>query len=565
MHITQDYFDQVCLETAELLDDLSDDEVVQESVQQLLAQVPDDADTALSHLTLTFPTSVQGLKERQERKEFVQALDQLQGYVDRRLKEDNESLEDTTDNAVLHDNLIRIQQDLPRLLPLWERQGGSKLYTTLFSHLLSHGTSGNETNSTLDQLVLQTLLATCKQSPTAKSTFQQAVTSRFVVTWMSLYQEPSTLVARERLLLPIAWTAGHHCEENKQRWMTQKDGTLTSIVIPPLVDAVDTLEGNVSDNALWLVHETCRFITVLCTYDDWSSQQSSATTHGRRWAQPAVGLIVVLGKFLKLCNALQVGDRSDSDTSDEANEKEREPPSEGNGRISQHKVVVAVLGCLRAVSTHEESVNAILATDLVSQVKTIWVVFLKNENPEPNKIGNADHAEDILSSCVGFVRNLCAQDDAKQMLCQPEWISMLMQTLVMYPKNASLQDHGCGTIAAMALRSPQNAKALVQAGAHTALVTAMHIHTDRASIQRQGALAIRNLASRSPELRAILLQEGAQEVLYAAAARHANCQDEVYAALRDLGLEAKLVTVNGDDTFGQEFGKTASNFRPVYD
>jgi hypothetical protein len=158
----------------------------------------------------------------------------------------------------------------------------------------------------------------------------------------------------------------------------------------------------------------------------------------------------------------------------------------------------------------------------------------------------------------------------------------------LYPSTAAVQEHACGTFAAMALRRPGNARAIIDAGGPRSILAAMKRHDTNSSVQRQGALAVRNIASRllreCPEegntnkeeraaIRDAFLELGAEDTLRNITGRHQGSVDEAYAALRDLGCTVSLVKFNADDVnkhtqvqrtmmFGE---KHNSNFRPVYE
>ena len=179
-----------------------------------------------------------------------------------------------------------------------------------------------------------------------------------------------------------------------------------------------------------------------------------------------------------------------------------------------------------------------------------------------------------LTAVAGLFRNVCANDEIKSKLCvgDKSIVRHLICAMEAYPDATKLQEHACATFGAMALRIPKNAEFLIkQNDVVTWIVRAMRKHPNRTTVQRQGALALRNLVSRSTDLRANVLQAGAAEVLKEIAAKHVSCQDEVYAALRDLGLPASMLRVE-QDASGQVvmkqtemFGDRNSNFRPVFD
>jgi hypothetical protein len=178
------------------------------------------------------------------------------------------------------------------------------------------------------------------------------------------------------------------------------------------------------------------------------------------------------------------------------------------------------------------------------------------------------------------VRNLCANDEIKSTLCGgrqsvvQELIQIMNSTFrdKTGVSHALLLEHACGTIAAMALRISRNATYLVKLGAADEIVRAMNKYPDKVALQRQAALAIRNIVSRATDLCPAVLQAGAQVALTTIAARHQGCQDEVYAALRDLGVPVTMRVAEQDDVTGkmvlrqrEMFGERTPHFRAVFD
>ena len=138
----------------------------------------------------------------------------------------------------------------------------------------------------------------------------------------------------------------------------------------------------------------------------------------------------------------------------------------------------------------------------------------------------------------------------------------------LYSSNSSVQEHGCGILSAMALREPQNSRAIIAANGPYYVACAMRKFPNSIPLQRQGALCWRNLASRlRNDEKMALLDFGAEIILREISAMHQGSIDETYAALRDLGCE--VVKYNIDETGHargtQMFGNVQSNFRPVYD
>jgi hypothetical protein len=233
----------------------------------------------------------------------------------------------------------------------------------------------------------------------------------------------------------------------------------------------------------------------------------------------------------------------------------------------------------------------------------------------------------LTAASLGLLRNLCGNDEIKTNLClgstntysdddhhqslsalsissTPSALPHLLHAMERYPTISPIQEHACGTLTAMALRRPVNARAIIDAGGPRLIITAMKRHDEVVSVQRQGALAIRNIVSRilkdldgsgggvmtaatagsatsledaRSEIRDRFHELGVEDVLRNITGRHQGSVDEAYAALRDLGYSVSLTKFNAEDLqdgtnhvgavsrtmmFGE---KHNSNFRPVYD
>ena len=96
------------------------------------------------------------------------------------------------------------------------------------------------------------------------------------------------------------------------------------------------------------------------------------------------------------------------------------------------------------------------------------------------------------------------------------------------------------------------------------MLVAMKQHPKAVLVQRQGCLAIRNLVARTPEHKEALLDLGVEPVLKAAGAFQGSV-DEAFAALRDLGCEAKIVKFDekGNQIETEMFGAKKAQFNPT--
>jgi hypothetical protein len=136
----------------------------------------------------------------------------------------------------------------------------------------------------------------------------------------------------------------------------------------------------------------------------------------------------------------------------------------------------------------------------------------------------------------------------------------------------------------MALRQPQNARAIIatacdgnndstdnsNGAGHVLILQAMKTFPEKVTLQRQGCLALRNMACRLLDNeKATILEADAEHVLQNIAGKHPASSEEAYAALRDLGCNPTIYKLdecgNATKATTQMFGKTESNFRPVYE
>ena len=140
--------------------------------------------------------------------------------------------------------------------------------------------------------------------------------------------------------------------------------------------------------------------------------------------------------------------------------------------------------------------------------------------------------------------------------------------------DAVICEHVVATLAMMALRRPKNGTLIVEGRNGASLVIhAMGAHPAHAALQRQGALALRNFVARSPEFKQPILDAGAETALRAAATCAQANVDVAYAALRDLGVDAKIATFETDASGAvvqsagpARFGdKANANFKAVFD
>ena len=348
--------------------------------------------------------------------------------------------------------------------------------------------------------------------------------------------------------------------------------------------------------------EACRLLASLCRYDDHRAQSgvgpttSCAHDHAQEFHRAgAPGLLVGMAR-----RALDgAGDGGEG---------------EGEGGDADDALACA-LTALRVLAVNDEVVQTLVALGvlpLVSATLESGVCVSETDGGDGTPVASARRRRRLASSSLGLLRNLCGNDEVKTNLClgsadgrTPTALPSLLRAMSSHPSSSAVQEHGCGALAAMALRRPANARAILAEEGPRRILDGMRRHPDSPAVQRQGALAVRNVASRllrdsaaageennrprpdggggdgdddeGTAVRDAFLCLGAEDVLRNVAGRHQGSVDEAYAALRDLGAKVSLVRFTADDLSNGGGGGSSSgrpmmfgerhngSFRPVYD
>lgn len=178
----------------------------------------------------------------------------------------------------------------------------------------------------------------------------------------------------------------------------------------------------------------------------------------------------------------------------------------------------------------------------------------------------------LAKAVLALTRNLCADDRRKDSLVHDGTMALILRCLSneAFNSDAGLVEHGIACLAAMALRSPSNSAKMVSTGVVVVVVENMRRHPSHAALQRQGCLLVRNVVARSPDFREAWLDAGVEPLLRAAGSRFREVVDEAYAALRDLGCEVQMVSVDGAsgqvrEAFEQYGTVRKAQFNPVFE
>ena len=417
-------------------------------------------------------------------------------------------------------------------------------------------------------------------------------------------------------LLQLATNATRGCESAKVAWvqstllpeltsttpsnsstaMTKRGGV--AVVVCCLSMALDK-----SRRSTGVLIDSCQLLASLCRYDDFrdttsttnSPNTSSAHDHAMEFYRAgALPLLVKIARYALLdLETCDIGDCSTTNEGDLAIKK-----------VTSERLASAVLTGLRVLAVNDEIIQTIVALGILPIVTKALQLGLSDAEMDEHI---HKRKQRIVAPSLGLLRNLSGNDEIKTNLClgvaneqnskssTPSILPQILDAMKMFSSTALIQEHACGTFAAMALRRPANARAILDAGGPHLVLTAMKQHDANVNVQRQGALAIRNIVSRllrglpdddssststsvetGGPIRDAFLELGAEDVLRNIAGRHQGSVDEAYAALRDLGCTVSLVKFNADEMqdgqksvgiartmmFGQ---KHNTNFRPVYE
>ena len=402
-----------------------------------------------------------------------------------------------------------------------------------------------------------------------------------------------------------------------------------------------------------LMTECCKLISVLCRYDDFRTAESSqhasmvdssyggvSSAHDHVLEFNREGIIPTLHKVI-LLSLFTANNNVEEHTEEEQQQQHR--VCWDNSKVG---LAAAAMSATRVLAVNDEIVQILVAVGILKSVKAALDMGLvddgevdmssittvldteeealvcddgDNDNNDDENVDQGNSGNDkeknmlffqrqqLVSGAIGVIRNLCGNDEIKSNICLgssinanssvPSSLPSIMQAMNIFKKCSSIQEHGCGALAAMALRKPQNALRIVDENGASSILTAMKMFPNNVLVQRQGALAIRNIVSRlvantsaidaelgssndnvlssdrsTPKtiaVRDIFLDLGAEIVLRGITGRHQGSIDESYAALRDLGCQVSMVKFDAKTQKATSqtvmFGDIKPQFRPVYE
>ncbi len=237
--------------------------------------------------------------------------------------------------------------------------------------------------------------------------------------------------------------------------------------------------------------EACRLLASLCRYDDhrdvsgpgpkWSSAHDHAVEFHRLGASTS---LIDIAKVALSGIAIEM--------------------SSGGG--VDERLIAAALTGLRVMAVNDEIIQTMVALGVLP-ITTNALRRVASDDHGVNDDRAPSRRRKFASSSLGLIRNLClcGNDEIKTNLClglsfatnkrtsnsaTPSVLPHVIRAMRTYPSVALVQEHACGTLAAMSLRRPANARAILDADGPRFVITAMKRHDNNVNVHRRGALAI---------------------------------------------------------------------------
>ena len=149
-----------------------------------------------------------------------------------------------------------------------------------------------------------------------------------------------------------------------------------------------------------------------------------------------------------------------------------------------------------------------------------------------------DTARTVAKACLAL-KMISNNDANKRTLVLSGGLDAVLRAMAQHSTVVDVQSQCLATLSSLGLRQPDNCVAIVAKHGVDLILSAMQRLPGSVQVQRSGCLALRNLVARNKEHVDIILGAGAEDVLRAARARHLDCNDVAFSALRDLGCQAQ--------------------------
>lgn len=560
--ISQEDYDEAIRENQDIFD-LSMEDVVEETNDQFkkMLNLPDDATfgtaSAAAYLSLTHPDSERGKFERNAIQDFTDLLDGLDKFVH---PDGSVSFVDAGGTGGEETSSRKAISDIERIVSLCTKGSecgdsvkislapktyislllkANAIYTlmSLLGATTTDGECANEvaqvaanclTILTSRSIELRTLFAAFESAVGLIASKTECLSQAFDAN-DNLALERELKFLHDMTLLIVAVCRGS--ENNKVKFVRTK-GSINSIIscIKALFVVMEsTKAGQQIDLAEKACESSCKCVVVLCRYED------------NKDAGPSIGGMAV------------------SSSHDHAQEFYRSGAVQILTKVTRYSqskeslsLASASMAATRVLAINDEIVQAFVAGGALETTRLALSMYGENLT--------------LVSVALGVVRNICGNDEIKTTLTGDGTLQQVLICMRKHLNVSTIQEHGCGTLAAMALRKASNACTIATLDGVRDIMNAMRKHESNILVQRQGSLACRNIISRSPQLRDTFMDLGSEDVLRKAG-RFQGSVDEAYAALRDLGCQVGMSKFDetGKQVKLQMFGETKPVFNPSFE
>ncbi|CAD7013889.1 armadillo repeat-containing protein 6 homolog [Ceratitis capitata] len=146
----------------------------------------------------------------------------------------------------------------------------------------------------------------------------------------------------------------------------------------------------------------------------------------------------------------------------------------------------------------------------------------------------------VNREALKLLRALGGNDTVKAHIVQQGVAPVIKQVLETHLANENVISAALACIATLTLRVKDNSTLFFGTGIAEIIVETLRTHSNNKIVQRNGAWAIRNMVSRSRDQCESWLSFGAEDLLNVALTSHPSIQQDIKAALRDLGCKVEL-------------------------
>ncbi|KAJ8675648.1 hypothetical protein QAD02_011434 [Eretmocerus hayati] len=149
--------------------------------------------------------------------------------------------------------------------------------------------------------------------------------------------------------------------------------------------------------------------------------------------------------------------------------------------------------------------------------------------------------EKINWQALKLLKNLAGNDDVKAHIVTSGISPLIIYAIKRLKSSEAVVTAGLACISALTLKSPSNAGVFYDCGAVSVIIDAIKTYPKSANVIQQASWAIRNMSVRNNQEAREFIAYGIEDLLNDALQFHGeNLEDDIKAALRDLGLKVNL-------------------------